>query len=215
MTTEQDHSSAPEKPRAMGPYLICENPPHYLSAVDFGDIPEMVRVLNINKDIFEGTASFQYPYLESHAQARISRAHGNTTRLGFNTHWAMRTSSDGPIMGWIHAYVHPEVQQDAGGKPLRVCDVGYWVSPEFMRQGYATRSARFVTHEICFKELGFDIVRAEAYTHNRGSRRILEYAGMQCEVESKTAFIPKLQENRIICCYAVHRDDSIRSVDSK
>lgn len=199
-------------PKAAGPYLVCENPPHYLSAIDLKDIPEMVRVLNINKDIYEGTASFQYPYLESHALARITRAHKTRAEVGFNTHWAMRTSPDGPIMGWIHLYFNPEIKRvhPTTGKPLMVCDIGYWVSPEYMRQGYASRSAQFVTHEICFKELGCDIVRAEAYIHNGASRRTMEHCGMECEVEEQQAFIPKHQETRVICCYAVHRDNSTK-----
>jgi RimJ/RimL family protein N-acetyltransferase len=204
-STEQEHP-----PKAMGPYLVSEDPPHYLSAVEFSDLPEMVRVLNINKDIFEGTASFEYPYLESHGQARISRAHANTARLGFSTHWAMRTSPTGPLMGWIHVYA-PEIKVDpTSGQSLRVGHLGYWVSPEYMRQGYASRSAYFVIHEILFKELGFDLIHAEAYTDNKASRKTMEFCGMQCEVESRTVFMDKHQENRVICCYVIHRDNSTK-----
>ncbi|KAG0232485.1 hypothetical protein BGX31_005137 [Mortierella sp. GBA43] len=200
----------------MGPYLVCENPPHYLSAVDFGDVPEMVRVLNINKDICEGTASFQYPYLESHAQDRIARTRDDAAKRGFNTRWAMRTSPDGPLMGWIHIHFDPDVKKvhPTTDKPLLIAHLGYWVSPEYMHKGYASRSARFMTHEICFKELDCDIVCAEAYIANQPSRRIMEYCGMECEVEQESSFIPKLQEYRIICRYAVHRDDSTKGITS-
>ncbi|KAF9570923.1 hypothetical protein EC968_001172 [Mortierella alpina] len=221
MTTE--HNQDQEQPlfdrakaKAMGPYLLCEDPPHYLSAVGYEDIPEMVRVLNLDKNIYNGTASFQYPYLESHAQARVSRAVGYTTSLGYNTHWAMRTSSDGLLMGWIHAYMPPGVEEvhPETGRALKIGEIGYWVSPEYLGRGYASRSARFVVQEILFKEFNCDIVRAEAYTHNVGSRKVLEGAGMECEVEAKTVFIPKLQEERVICCYAAHRDASTRSARS-
>ncbi|KAG0358386.1 acyl-CoA N-acyltransferase [Gamsiella multidivaricata] len=219
MSTEQEkeHKFDRETATAMGPYLVSEDPPHYLSAVDLSDIPEMVRVLNINKDIYNGTATFQYPYLESHAHARISRAVDYTTQRGYNTHWAMRTSPDGPLIGWVHAYILPDPQEvhPETGRELKVAEIGYWVSPEYVGKGYAVRSAKFVTHEILFKEFGCDIVRAEAYVENRSSRKIMEATGMRCEVEATTAFIPKLQQHRIVCCYAVHRDQSTYSVVSK
>ncbi|KAF9107768.1 hypothetical protein BGX27_008615 [Mortierella sp. AM989] len=208
---------ARENATAMGPYLVSENPPHYLSAVELSDIPEMIRVININKDIYNGTASFEYPYTEAHAQARISRAIGYTTDLGYNTHWAMRTSQEGPLMGWVHVYFNPNTDElhPETGKPLKIAEIGYWVSPEYVGKGYAARSARFVTHEIMFKEFGCDIVRAEAYVDNKASRMIMERSGMICEIEATTAFIPKLQEERVVCCYAVHRNESTRSVKSK
>ncbi|CAO3574415.1 unnamed protein product [Mortierella alpina] len=204
------------KATAMGPYLLCEDPPHYLSAVGFEDIPEMVRVLNLDKNIYNGTASFEYPYLESHAQARVARAVNYTTTLGYNTHWVMRTSPNGLLMGWIHSYMPPagdEVHPETG-RALKIGEIGYWVSPEYLGKGYASRSARFVVQEILFKEFNCDIVRAEAYTHNAGSRKVLESAGMECEVEAKTVFIPKLQEQRVICCYAAHQDDSTKRARS-
>ncbi|KAF9997031.1 hypothetical protein BGZ80_010200 [Entomortierella chlamydospora] len=217
MQAEQDTPFVREKATAMGPYLVSDAPPHYLSAVEFSDIPEMVRVVNINKDIFNGTASFQYPYTEDHAHARISRAVGYTTNLGYNTHWVMRTSPDGPLIGWIHAYfntkvneVHPET-----GRPLKICEIGYWVSPEYVGKGYGSRSAQFVTHEIMFKEFGCDIVRADAFVDNKGSRTILENIGMVCEVESITEFIPKFQEQRVICCYAVHRSEATQTIKAR
>ncbi|KAF9121835.1 hypothetical protein BGW39_010225 [Mortierella sp. 14UC] len=201
--------------KCSGPFLVGQTPPHYLSAVEYEDIPEMVRVLNLDKDIYNGTASFQYPYLESHGRTRIQNAFVRDNDSGYTTCWAMRTCPEGPMIGWIHAHflpedgtrVHPETRKD-----LKIGVIGYWVSPEYVGKGYASRSARFVVQEYLFKERGCDIVRAEAYTHNVPSRKVLEAAGMSCEVEEWTLFIPKLQKEMAICCYAVHRDESTRSV---
>ncbi|KAG0199754.1 hypothetical protein BGX28_007016 [Mortierella sp. GBA30] len=219
MTTDQAQDQ--EKPaftrenaRMMGPYFVCENPPHYLSAVDFSDIPEMVRVLNIDKEVYNGTASFQYPYLESHAHARIARADGYIKTRGYNTHWAMRTSPKGPLMGWIHTHFDEDIHPRTG-RTLKVGHIGYWVSPEHVGKGYASRSAQFLVNELMFKEFDCDIVRAEAYVYNRPSRKVLESTGMKCEVEERTVLIPKLQEQKIICCYAIHKDESTKSVVSK
>ncbi|KAG0203600.1 hypothetical protein BGX33_009022 [Mortierella sp. NVP41] len=200
--------------KCSGPYKINENPPHYISAIELEDIPEMVRILNINKDIYNGTATFQYPYLESHAWNRIESCFSRNNEDGYTTCWAMRTSPQGPLMGWLHAYfqpagtrAHPET-----GRDLKIGVVGYWVSPEYAGKGYASRAARWVVQENLFQERRCDIVRAEAYSNNTPSRKAMEAAGMRCEVDKWTAFIPKLQTERVICCYAAHRDESTHSI---
>jgi len=200
--------------KCSGPYLISENPPHYLSAVELEDIPEMVRILNIDKEVYNGTHSFQYPYLESHARPRIENTFLRDNAAGYTSTWAMRTSPQGPMMGWITHHFLPEGTRahPETGRDLKISAIGYWVSPEHVGKGYASRSAQFVTHEILFKERGCDIVRAEAYTHNKPSRKVLEAAGMRCEVEKWTVFIPKLEKDMTIACYAAHLDDSTKSI---
>ncbi|KAF9081785.1 hypothetical protein BGX23_000457 [Mortierella sp. AD031] len=200
--------------KCSGPYLISKDPPHYITPVELSDIPEVVRVLNINKDVYYGTGSFEYPHLESHARTRIELRIKGNNEAGYTTCWAMRTSPDGPLIGWIHAHflppgtaTHPE-----SGRDLNIGVIGYWVSPEHVGRGYGSRSARFIVHEILFQERDCDIVRAEAYTDNIPSRKVLEAAGMRCEVEEKVVFVPKLQKEMANCCYAVHRDHSTTSV---
>ncbi|KAG0375451.1 hypothetical protein BGX24_009069 [Mortierella sp. AD032] len=215
--TQEDKAPTPRNRdnKCSGPFLVSEAPPHYLSAVEYTDIPEMVRVLNLDKDIYNGTASFQYPYLKSHARTRIENAFVRDNASGYTNCWAMRTSPEGPMIGWIHAHFLPEDGtrvHPATGRDLKIGVIGYWVGPECVGKGYASRSARFVVQEYLFKERGCDIVRAEAYTHNRPSRKVIEAAGMSCEVEEWTAFIPKLQKDMVICCYAIHRDESTKSV---
>ncbi|KAF8952995.1 hypothetical protein BGZ52_002586 [Haplosporangium bisporale] len=217
MTQPQDNTEITNV-KAMGPYLVSENPPHYLSAVGLADIPEMVRILNIDKEIYNGTASFQYPYLESHARARIERAIGYHTSRGVNTHWAMRTSPQGPIMGWIHAYFHETVGHEVSPRtnaPLKVADIGYWVSPEYVGKGYAARSARYVVQEILFKEFDCDVAKGEAYAVNTASRKILQSSGMKCEFESRMSFIPKFQQEREICGYVAYRDSEVEEFVTK
>ncbi|KAK5798795.1 acyl-CoA N-acyltransferase [Linnemannia elongata] len=200
--------------KCSGPYLLCNDPPHYITPVELSDIPEVVRVLNINKDVYYGTGSFEYPHLESHARARIEARITGNNETGYTACWAMRTSPEGPLMGWIHAHflppgsaTHPET-----GRDLKIGVIGYWVSPEHVRRGYGSRSAKFIVHEILFKERGCDIVRAVAYRDNIASRRVLEAAGMRCEVEEKVVFSNKLGKEMVDSCYAVHRDSSTLSV---
>ncbi|KAF9325277.1 hypothetical protein BG006_011227 [Podila minutissima] len=60
MSTGQDMTTPQETEniKGMRTYLVCENPPHYLTPVNDSDVPENVRVLNINKDVYYGTATF-------------------------------------------------------------------------------------------------------------------------------------------------------------
>ncbi|KAF9435629.1 hypothetical protein BGZ76_005860 [Entomortierella beljakovae] len=213
MTAEQETKFTRETAKSMGPYKVSEDPPHYLSAVDFSDTEEMIRVINIDKSIFNGTATFQFPYLKEHADARIARAVDHILNQGINTHWAMRTSPDGPLIGWVHVYFLPDITEKhpETGKTLKIAEIGYWVSPEYSGKGYASRSARFITHEVLFKEHGCDVVRADALLENKSSRKVMESYGMQCEVESRYQYIPKHKENRLVCGYAIHQSESTKN----
>ncbi|KAI7822680.1 acyl-CoA N-acyltransferase [Gamsiella multidivaricata] len=216
-----------ETARCMGPYTLSEEPTGlYMTAVEFSDIPEMVRLLNINQDVYNGSALFQYPYLDTHARDRIQRAHDILTRTGINTHFALRLSptTSSPLIGWAHLHfehynppqhlppVHPET-----GRPLRVAEIGYWLSPEHTGRGYAAKMARYLVHEIAFGEesnegMGCDIVRAVSYVENMASRKVAERAGMELELETRAIWIPKLQTMRNVCCYAVHKDPATKSI---
>ncbi|KAI8602874.1 hypothetical protein EDD21DRAFT_413553 [Dissophora ornata] len=149
---------AREEASCMGPYCIPSPPssPHYLSAVDRSDIPEMLRILNIDDSVFLGTAGF----LPSEDPTVT------TTTAGANT---------------------PQKLQTIAGKEGRT---GYWVSPEFRNQAYALRSLRFLLSEIADKEMGYDLVKAEAYVDNSASRKVMENAGMVLESDGKIVRIP-------------------------
>lgn len=209
--------TVPEKTegiKCMRTYLVCENPPHYLTPVDDFDIPEMVRVLNINEDIFIGTSTFDYPYPESLALERLATVNKSRKALQLNSHFAVRTSPSGPLIGWASFFftkdgteVHPKT-----GRPLKIAVLGYWISPEHTGKGYATRSTQFMLDELMFKEYDCDIGRAEIFSENEASRKALLRAGMECELEGKVLFIEKFNQDKAMSCFAKHRDDSTKSV---
>lgn len=214
-TTSKPQTFTRESAICMGPYTVSTDPtPLYMSAVEFSDIPEMVRILNINQDVYNGSAIFQYPYTEAYAQERIQKAYDHIITHGINTHWAMRTLPTGPLMGWVHLHFehyddkHPQPVHPTTGKPLRVAEIGYWLSPEHTRKGFAAKAGRFLVHEIAHKEMDCDIVRAVSYVANKPSRVVAERAGMTLELETKSILIPKLGEYRDVCCYASHRDEA-------
>ncbi|KAF9896237.1 hypothetical protein BX616_007848 [Lobosporangium transversale] len=218
MTISTARSFPRESALCMGPYTIAKDPPLYLSAVEFSDMPEMVRILNLNRDVYNGSALFQYPYLESHARERIQLAYDHIAATGINTHWAMRLSPSGPLIGWAHLHFehyddkHPQPVHPTTGKPLKVADIGYWLSPEHTGKGYAAKVGKFLVQEIAQKEMDCDIVRAVSYVENLPSRKVAEKAGMTIELEKKSILIPKLGVFRDVCCYASHRDEATRGI---
>jgi len=195
----------------MGPYLVPGKAPHYLSAAVESDIPEIVRVLNLNQDIYYNTATIPFPYLEAHGQEKIAQANAFRSLEGCNSLFAIRTSPEGPLIGWIQFIPVAVSTEDAHyrhpvtGQPVKICLVGYWISPEYQGQGYASRSTRFLIEEILFGALDFDIVRAGSYCDNGPSRAVLVSAGMRCELERKEEWSKKLQIWRDVCTYARHR----------
>ncbi|KAG0302307.1 hypothetical protein BGZ98_007616 [Dissophora globulifera] len=211
-----------ETAQCMGPYTLSDPPQGlYMSAVEFSDIPEMVRLLNINLDVYNGSALFQYPFLESHAQDRIQRAHDTLVSTGINTHWALRQSSSpsSPLIGWAHLHFDHSHSQHAKppihpstGRPLKIAEIGYWLSPEQTGKGYAAKMATFLVSEIAFKEMGCDIVRAVSYIENTASRKVAEKSGMVLELESRAIWIPKLGVMRDVCCYAIHKDETTKNI---
>lgn len=219
--------------RCMGPYTVpsssssSSSETFYLTPVHFSDVPEMVRLLNINQDVYNGSALFQYPYLESHAQERIQRAHDTMSGPdNINTHFALRLGSPSPtspLIGWTHLHFehysdkHPQPKHPVTHKPLKVIEIGYWLSPEQTGKGYATRMANFVVQKIVFGSeaeggMGCDIVRAVSYVENMGSRKVAERTGMKLEMESKMIWIPKLQTEEEVCCYAAHLDPATEGI---
>ncbi|KAF9081123.1 hypothetical protein BGX29_009788 [Mortierella sp. GBA35] len=207
-----------ESAKCMGPYTVSADPALYMSAVEFSDIPEMVRILNINKDVYNGSALFQYPYLESHARDRIQAAHDTVSAIGINTHWAMRTTPQGPLIGWAHLHFdhydekYPQPLHPVTGRALKVSDIGYWLSPEQTGKGFAARVGRFLVERIALEEMGCDIVRAVSYVENTPSRKVAERSGMELELASKSILIPKLGVMRDICTYAVHKDPATKGI---
>lgn len=104
-STPQPPQYSREEAQCLGPYLVSEDPPHYLSAVSPSDIPEMVRILNLDDSVFRNSSYFKFPYPEDLARIHIARADRVIETRGINAHWAMRTSPEGKIMGWVS--LHP------------------------------------------------------------------------------------------------------------
>ncbi len=75
-----------------------------------------------------------------------------------------------------HPWVH--VTRDA--------ELGYWITPEKWRNGYATAAAECMV-EYGFTELGLHRVTASAFETNEASKRVLERVGFVKEGVSREA----------------------------
>ena len=84
--------------------------------------------------------------------------------------WAAEERSGGRFVGWFALRpVDPE-------RP-RVVDLGYRLRRDAWGLGYATEGARALVDKG-FRELGVDTIVADTMTVNKGSRRVLEKAGL-------------------------------------
>lgn len=98
------------------------------------------------------------------------------------------------------------------GKPLREAEIGYWLSPEHTRKGYAAKAGTFLIHEIAHKDMDCDVVRAVSYVENARSRGVVERAGMALEIEKISVLIPKIGVNKDLCCYVSHKDEATKGI---
>lgn len=88
-------------------------------------------------------------------------------------HFALRESTDGPLIGscGLHRYA-----------PAAEPELLYSLAPERWRRGLATEAAQAVVADA-FKRLGMARVLARADVPNRDSVRVMERLGMTCAGE--------------------------------
>ena len=99
---------------------------------------------------------------------------------------------DGKRIG--HAGIVPQLV--SGAKEI---EIGYWISPDFWGQGYATEAAKALT-EYGFEALGQRRLVSLIQPENIASRRVAEKAGMVLEKEC-------LVSGQLICVYALHKEE--------
>jgi RimJ/RimL family protein N-acetyltransferase len=68
-------------------------------------------------------------------------------------------------------------------------ELGYWIAPEYHRNGYATAAARLLV-DYAFTERRLHRVYANAFAFNEGSQRVLKKVGFEREgVHREQAFV--------------------------
>lgn len=56
-------------------------------------------------------------------------------------------------------------------------EIGYWISPDFWRKGFATEAVKLLI-EYAFKELSFHKIYAKHYVENPASGKVMQKCGM-------------------------------------
>jgi RimJ/RimL family protein N-acetyltransferase len=140
-----------------------------LRPLEMSDAPIMQQLAS-QPEIAAGTLTMLHPYPEGAAEAFI-QAQIDSRELNFDYTYAMVRKADQQFMGIFHMDVD-ERHQHAG--------FGYWIGIPYWNQGYTSEAARRMV-DYCFADLGLHRVYASYYTHNHGSRRVMEKCGMTYE----------------------------------
>ena len=137
---------------------------------------------------------FPSPYTEADAKIWIEICAAADESKAFNRAIVV----DGEAVGGIGMIFQSDVY-------CKTAEIGYWLGEEFWGLGIMTRAVK----EICAITFeNYDVVRifAGVFSHNTGSRRVLEKAGFTLEGINKMN-IYKNGEYDDSCMYALIRND--------
>jgi len=101
---------------------------------------------------------------------------------------------DGEAVGSVGIFIKDDVYRKSG-------ELGYWLGEEYWGKGIMSAAVRQICKEAFAQ---FDIVRifAEPYSHNTGSRRVLEKTGFTLEGVMKNS-VCKHEKIYDSCMYAL------------
>lgn len=133
---------------------------------DAKDLAAALSNRNILKFLREGPP---FPYTESDALDYIKAM----LSADENDVFAYAVCVDGKAVGSIGAFRQENIH-------FRTAELGYYLSEEFWGKGIMTEAVRQLCEKI-FSETNIIRIFAEPFSHNIGSRRVLEKAGFQLE----------------------------------
>lgn len=149
--------------------MLLETERLLLRPLELSDAPMLSKLAN-NIEIAATTLSMPFPYPEGAAESFI-RALQESAELSPDLNLGMIRKADQQWMGIIHLGVNHRHQH---------AEFGYWIGVPYWSQGYTSEAAqRLVDH--AFADLGLRRVYASYFTHNVGSRRVMEKVGMTYE----------------------------------
>jgi len=144
----------------------------YLSSVVFADKPALLEHFR-TKDVYNTTLNIPFPYLEEHADWWLQKRIEQTRRVGKEGCFAIRTASDGKLIGCISAdTLEPGSTHKA--------EIGYWLAKPFWGRGIMTDAVRAYVH-YAFHELNLTRLTARTFDFNLASARVLEKNGFKLE----------------------------------
>ena len=136
-----------------------------LVPIEMSDAVSAAKHAN-NKVISENTLAIPHPYTEESAKEWIESINWETDYV-----WAIKESGKNEMIGAIGLHsIKPEFK----------AELGYWLGEEFWGSGYMTEAARSVV-EYARTEMNLIRLDTGVFTHNEGSRRVLQKVGFENE----------------------------------
>ncbi|KAF9273620.1 hypothetical protein BGZ68_001352 [Mortierella alpina] len=233
MSPEATTAETTDSIQGMEPHQVADH--IWLTPIWLSDAAEIFRVLNIDNSIALGlhAKSVVFPFPEAEAKSFADRHQQKRLRNGTCTTWAIRTHTDGPMIGLIAmdpfdhgdmglCYQNKSTDADAdsdGGvdneasttdKDLLTCGgFGYWISPEHAGKGIMTQVVVFALTRLARQNFNYDRMHGEAWTDNMASCRVMERAGMR-RVPGLPCFVPKFNATKDIAHYVFDVHHSTR-----
>ena len=132
------------------------------------DAPDITKALD-NKKVMDNLRDIPYPYSEQDAKDYINlmlAANPNQT-------YAFAITLDDKAIGSIGAFRQDNIHSKSA-------EIGYYLGEPYWGQGYGTEA---LTQICAYLFENTDLIRlyAEPFSHNKGSRRILEKVGFEQE----------------------------------
>ncbi|KAF9920218.1 hypothetical protein FBU30_009987 [Linnemannia zychae] len=207
----------------IGPYQVASS--IWLTPIVHADAAEQNRVFNIDDRISKGLFSekITFPFSMEASQRFVTRHEEKRIKDGNCSSWAIRTQVDGPMIGLLaispfdHGNMGPcfrgkepvaaaETLENGENDMLRCCELGYWLSPEYVGKGIMTQVVRYALAKMARQVFGYDRVHAEAWKENLESQRVMERAGMRPAV-GVPVFVPKFNTVKDIAHYIYDAED--------
>lgn len=135
------------------------------------------------------------PYLREHGVAFAKIAVNSIYRNKYHKIWAIRDQTkNGELIGSIDIRPSDDdasyltIPQKFVAEPEdRYASFGFWLSPEYRRQGITSAALKVLIYELGVKEFGIRKFTGDCFTGNFASRRTFEKLGFMFEREGKNA----------------------------
>jgi RimJ/RimL family protein N-acetyltransferase len=158
-------------------YPLLETRRLLLQPLALDDAPQIQRVFPRWEIVRYLSKVVPWPYPKDGAIAFIRDVALPSTERGESWNWTIRLKTDpAAIVGSIALRISPDKNR------------GFWLAPEFHRQGLMTEASDAVT-DYWFDVLGQPVLRVPKAIVNEGSRRISEKSGMRVVATFERDFV--------------------------
>ena len=159
--------------------MIRVNDQYYLDAFRLEDKHRLAETIN-DVEIARNTLTIPHPYKLEDAEWWLTERGIHKNAGASQTNWALR-NSDGLACGSIS--IHNKY-----GTNSHKDEIGYWLMRELWGQGLMTEVVKCFS-KYCFEERHLVRLEAPIFEFNKGSARVLEKSGFECEGRLRNAYL--------------------------